>query len=925
MHEFSVVGLYLIYASPLQFIAKEVYDGRRMKDTRPHLVASETEKHPPLLIIDKKGTMGLPLVNHLREQFLLVFVTGQKVPISRQVIHIPYHKKIPRVPDDRYSHMFVFYNGEEETLDMLPALLKKATQTNSKLLFITSLIYTSPQLFQRLSHYPSEHFHTIVYGEVFSSDGQEHNITTMFLHQAKKFGRIEIPNNGVGKLYPILLDDVFSAIIATAFASERRPHLLCVFPPHAVSELSIARMLQKHNPLLKLDFRKYKGKLPSYHLPTGGVYYYPDYPIEEKIRKVAKSFTPAEHVHRQRIRKRYTLPNTKTNINYRVFWITLLTVLLFPILLTAFIGVTGVGALQLSVREIEKGNIKPAEHYASFGANALVLSDSIGSSLFYLDPFVKSPKEAFLTQIRIAKRLAQTEVEMLTTIETLQKVSEGRSTSPKKDFQEALSNLKNSLIIIQKMRAEGELPRKVAAKLENLSPMFVPLQNTIDSLPAIAGFEGKRTYLVLFQNNMELRPGGGFIGSYGLLTLDQGRVKEFTMHDVYDADGRLTAHVEPPYGLRRYLGASHWFLRDSNFAIDFPQNARQAATFLQLETGKTVDGVIAVDTSFLKNILSATGPVTVSDYKEVVTAENFYLRTQTYAEKDFFPGSTQKKDFLRSLLTSLQEKLAKKDGVNFQQVVSKIGESILEKHVIFVFTDTATQQLFAVNNLSSSLLDIREEMKDTYLDFLGVTDANVGVNKANYYLKRAIDQAVVWGADGKLTTTVTVTYENTSKKDSQFGGDYKNYVRFALPRDVHVRYIAINGVKQTTIPAITDPAIFTSDKFVMPKELEIETSREEGKDVIGFLVLVPAGKSKTVTVSYDAFKTIDGKEPAFSYDLRLFKQPGTLDDPYSFSFVFPASYQVVRADSMLSNVGGKLVYSGVLAGDKNMRIEFSKK
>jgi hypothetical protein len=896
-----------------------------MKDNRPYLVTSETTKHPPLLIIDKKGTMGLPLVNQLREQFLLVFVTGHEVPISRQVIHIPYRKKIPRVPDDRYSHMFVFYNGEKEILDMLPALMKKADETNSKLLFMTSLSYTTPRLFQRLANHTYQHLHILVYGEVFSAEGREHNITTMFLHQAKKFGRIEIPNNAAGKLYPILLEDVYSAIIATAFASERRPHIQCVFPSHPISELSVARMLQKHNPLLRLDFKKYKGSLPSYHLPQGGVYYYPDYPFEEKLRKVAKSFAPTTHVHEQRIKKKYTFPTQKTRISYRVFWITLLTVLLFPILLTAFVGVSGVGALQLSVREIERGKISSAYTYASFGANALMLSETIGSSLFYLDPFIKPPKEAFLQQLRIAKRLATTEVEILGAIEKLQNVSTGKSAEPKKDFQGALANLKNSLIIVQKMRAEGELPRRVASKIESLSPIFLPLQNTIDVLPAIVGFEGKRTYLVLFQNNMELRPGGGFIGSYGLVTLEQGRVKEFTVHDVYDADGRLTAHIEPPFGLRRYLGASHWFLRDSNFAIDFPQNARQASTFLQLETGEAVDGVIAVDTSFLQNILSATGPVTVPDYKEVVTAENFYLRTQTHAEKDFFPGSTQKKDFLRSLLAALEEKFKKKDGVNFQQVISKIGESIGQKHVIFVFSDTATQQLFTVNNLSSSLLDIREEEKDTYLDFLGVIDANVGINKANYYLKRSIDHKVNWNVDGKLTTTVTVTYENTSKKDSQFGGDYKNYVRFAVPRDVEVKSVAINGVKQTTIPAITDPDIFTKDGFTAPKELEIENSREEGKDSIGFLVLVPAGKSKTVTLIYDSFRIVESKEPIFSYDLRLFKQPGTMNDPYSFSFVYPAGYQVVRKDSILSDVGGKLIYSGTLSEDKTMRIGFSKK
>lgn len=896
-----------------------------MKDNRPYLVTSETAKHPPLLIVDKKGTMGLQLVNRLRDQFVSVFVTGHEVPITRQVIHIPFRKKIPRVPDDRYSHMFVFYNGEDEILDMLPALMRKANDINSKLLFITSLSYTTPQLFHTLANHAYQNLHTIVYGEVFSPDGREHNVTTMFLHQAKKFGRIEIPNNAVGKLYPVFLDDVFAAIIATAFASEKRPHLLCVFPTHPVSELSVARMLQKHNPQLQLDFRKYKGSLPTYYLPQGGVYYYPDYPLEERISSVAKNYSLPQKAHEPRAKRTYRLPKSRPRMNYRFFWITLLILLLSPIILTVFVGVTGVGALQLSLKEINQGKIASAQNYASFGEDALDLSLTIGSSLFYLDPFAKQPKEIFLQQLRIAKRLAATEVEILGAVNTLQQVAKGGSADPGKDFQGALTDIKNSLILIQKMRAEEELPRQVSAKLEELSPIFLPLQNTIDALPAIAGFGGTRTYLVLFHNNMELRPGGGFIGSYGLLTLDQGRVKEFTVHDVYDADGRLTAHIEPPYGLRRYLGASHWFLRDSNFAIDFPQNAKQAMTFLQLETGQQVDGVIGVDTTFLQNILEATGPVTVVDYKEVVTAENFYLRTQTHAEKDFFPGSTQKKDFLRSLLTAVQEKLNQKEGVNFQQLISKVGESIQQKHVLFVFSDEATQQLFTVNNLSSSLLDIREEREDTLLDFLGVIDANVGVNKVNYYLKRSIDHKVVWGNDGKLTAEVTVTYENTSKKDSPFGGDYKNYVRFVVPPDVQVQHISVNGIKQSTVPAVTDPEVFTADDFEAPDELEVETSKEQGKDVIGFLLLVPTGTTKTVTLAYEHHGTFNPTDPFLAYNLQLFKQPGTLNDPYLLSFSFPSTYQVLRADSMLNDVGGKLIYSDVLSEDKEIQVEFSKK
>ncbi len=281
----------------------------------------------------------------------------------------------------------------------------------------------------------------------------------------------------------------------------------------------------------------------------------------------------------------------------RFFWITLLCLLLSPILVTAFAAVSGAATLQLSIRAVGRGNVQEAQQYASVAKESFGIAQSLGSSLFYLDPFIKVQKTAALEQISTGKRLSEVELDVFRALTLLGAVSGDKSTASKEDFTEALAILKNSLITVQKMRAEGDLPRSVDNKITSLEPVLLPLENTIDSFPALLGFEGKREYVVLFQNNMELRPGGGFIGSYGLVKLDKGRVTDFTVHDVYDADGKLSTHIDPPYGLQRYMGAKHWFLRDSNFAIDFPQDAKQAETFLQLETGENVDGVIAIDTN----------------------------------------------------------------------------------------------------------------------------------------------------------------------------------------------------------------------------------------------------------------------------------------------------------------------------------------
>ncbi len=896
-----------------------------MEHKRPSLVTAENSTHTPLLIIDKKGSMGLSLAKQLQEQFLTVFVSGKEPSFHKNLIHIPFHKKIPVVPDNSYSHIIVFYYGEQEIIDILPSLMQKANAVNGKLLFVTSLPYSNPELLRYLSSPAYHNMQIIIYGELFDKELSERNIVTLFIHQAKLFNRIDIPNDGLGKLYPIFLEDVLEALVATAFTSDKKRRIILLFPKHSMSELTVARLLQKKQPLLRLDFVKYKGSPPTYYLPPEGEYYFSDYPFEKRLREVFDEYIFKEPVKMKKEKKKREFPRQPKMINPGVFWILFLSLLLLPILFTIMASVVGAGAMQLSIKQIEKGNIASGSNFAQFAEGSLTSAETVGESLFYVDFFAKAQKDVFIRQIDVGKRLAETEVDLLHAMNILQAVSENKSKSPKNDFMQGIALLKNSLIIVQKMQAERELPTIIENKLVSLTPVLTPLQNTIDALPNLLGFEGKRTYLVLFQNNMELRPGGGFIGSYGILKIENGVVKDFSVRDVYDADGKLTVHVEPPYGLRRYLGANHWFLRDSNFAIDFPHDAQQAATFLNLETGEKVDGVFGMDTTFLKNVLSALGQVDVPDYKETVTADNFYMRTQMHVENNFFPGSTQKKDFLGSLLTAMETRLADHTNVKYDALLTKIGESLLGKHLFFVSSDAAIQKLFTVNNLSSSLWDGREKGKNTYLDFFGVVDANVGLNKANYYLTRSIDQKSILDATGTLTTTATVVYTNNSKKDSPFGGDYKNYVRFVLPPSAVLQSISIDDTKQDITNAVTDPAIFTANSFVPPKGLEVETGQEEGKQTVGFLLLAPTGSSKKVDITYNVVNAISPGASTFTYDLWVFKQPGTEDDSYSYSLSYPSDYQPIKLDTRLGNVGGKLVYSGTISEDTNLKVEFAKK
>lgn len=393
-----------------------------------------------------------------------------------------------------------------------------------------------------------------------------------------------------------------------------------------------------------------------------------------------------------------------------------------------------------------------------------------------------------------------------------------------------------------------------ALVLTKLTKSIVPY------LPRLVGAEGKRVYLLILQNNMELRPTGGFIGSYGLATFDQGKLVELKIEDVYAADGQLRGHVDPPPPLRKYLSLEHWYLRDANFDPNFPFSAQQIEWFLQKEIGRSVDGVIALDLTFAKRVLDALGGLDLPDYKERITSDNFFLQAQVAAEDNFFPGSTQKRDFLGHFAHSLVRELQQERKMSWISLGHALKTSLDEKHILVSVHDKAMQSVFETAGWSGRLLPVACTQNATpcRADYFTLVDTNVGVNKANYYLRRAFNNLVSIG-NQDIERTTTITYHNDSPSDVFPTGDYRNYARIYLPRDAG------------NITVLIDEERLLDSEYTL---LSLDD-----KIVLGFYLEVPVGSSRQVKVAYKLFPRDDTLPPA--YQLIVQKQPGTERDPLS--------------------------------------------
>src|SRR5687768_2433537 len=85
----------------------------------------------PLLVVDKQAVLSKGLVSLLSEHFTTVLVS-QKMPLPHlsRIVHVPFRRNIPSVPDNYYSSILLFYNGEKAIVDSLPSFIKKAKQNN---------------------------------------------------------------------------------------------------------------------------------------------------------------------------------------------------------------------------------------------------------------------------------------------------------------------------------------------------------------------------------------------------------------------------------------------------------------------------------------------------------------------------------------------------------------------------------------------------------------------------------------------------------------------------------------------------------------------------------------------------------------------------------------------------------------------------
>ncbi|MBI2443166.1 MAG: DUF4012 domain-containing protein [Candidatus Levybacteria bacterium] len=878
---------------------------------------------PPVFMADSEGYIAEGIAAIIASEFLPIIVTRntQLKREDRRAIVIPYKSRVPKIPDNNFLAIYFIQETEDVSNDLLTSLRKEAIRRSIPFFYIGPAREVKKKTLEDIFAY--EKGKAFLFGELLG-EGMSPTPTQSLIHEAKAKGSMTLSDQGLTPLFPVSKQFVIDGLIRYSLVESLPEQCIGFLPQGEVYEISLARLLQQMNHNLTIDFSAKKKPLNKLlALPPGCV-------IEAEPLANLKQTLQKEMNKKTQVK----MPSSyrPTNPSVGRFWksLSLLILIIVIFLSFAIFFITGMAlfaerSVVRSVQRLSQLQIKEAKKSAKYAEGAFTLSSKIvqlASPALHQVEVLQRPVLDLEEKLTAGEKVAEMLMQVSDGAQVYQSLFQKGKSVDRKTFTQATQGIKNSLLNLSQLRAEGMIPQRYEKELSSHQKLIDLFLATSDTLPAMLGFGKQKTYLLLFQNNNELRPGGGFIGSFAVVPVHNGKIGELRIQDVYDADGQLKGHVEPPFALKRYLGVSHWYLRDSNFSSDFPESAANAAFFLNLETGKRADGVIAVDTSFLTAVVKAVGPIRLPNTDVVVTDKNIIELTQEKIEEEFFSGSSQKKQFLQELYSGLLQKLTTENSQATGKLIQALETSLLQKHILIAFSDTKLQEPLIFQGVSSTL-QVPQKEEQHASDFFGVNEANLGANKVNMFISRRFFYDVSVTDLENVRVSVTETIENKSTPDTKYGGEYRVYVRLLLPENVSPGELLIDGVKQVILSPLTDEAAYRRRGEVAKDTLEVERIDEKGKSTYGFFIVVPAGSKKTITVSYVLHST--KSDPLGRYSLLFFKQPGTGPDPVRLSFSLSKDYSLLSSSVKLEKDNGRYVLLTRLQSDMEVDIRYAQK
>ncbi len=396
--------------------------------------------------------------------------------------------------------------------------------------------------------------------------------------------------------------------------------------------------------------------------------------------------------------------------------------------------------------------------------------------------------------------------------------------------------------------------------LSQASVLLNDARPLLDVAPYLLGADSPRTYLMLFQNDAEMRPTGGFLTAYAVLKVDKGRITPVFNSDIYDLDSRYTGkdpapqvlidYIADPYKKEKLAGQTPvWRLRDRNLSPDFKLSMEDFAKGYAKTGATKYDGIIGIDTKLLVALLDVMGPIGVGGYgnfsTEIVPECDcpqviHELESAISYETPYIREN--RKAILGSVMYSVLSNAMGQPKEKVAALADVLFKAIQQKNIMMYFPDEEKQSAIESFNLGG-------RVRESEGDYLMVVDANLGGRKSNLFIEQDLDLQVETNESG-TKNTLTIKYKNPREKDKWLNDDTPTWLRVYAP---------------------------AGSKLIDSKgsELQVTTSEDLGKTVFSGFFVLRTKSLHTITLTYETPVTTK------PYQILVQKQGGTKNHPLS--------------------------------------------
>ncbi len=441
----------------------------------------------------------------------------------------------------------------------------------------------------------------------------------------------------------------------------------------------------------------------------------------------------------------------------------------------------------------------------------------------------------------------------------------------------------------------------------------------------LLGENGPRLYLFLFQNNAELRPTGGFIGSYGLLEVTGGHVRKFFVDGIFNPDGQLRENIVPPEPIQKV--STGWSLHDSNWWPDFPTSAEKAIFFYEKTGGPTVDGVVTLTPTVIRDALRLTGPIDMPEYGVTIDAENFLEVVQEEVEENYDRELNQPKKILADLAPIMLDRLfSLRSAEGLLALSGTLSKALDGKHVLLYSRNAEIEGLIDAAGWSGRMLD-------TPRDYLSVVHTNINGYKTDAVITEDVSHSAAVQADGSVLDTVRITRNHTGGDTPYdwFNRVNADYLRVYVPKGSELVSVSGQTYEFPKPPVDYDALGFRRDGDVERDErtARIEksgtrVSEESGKTVFGNWVYVSPGEHVTVEYVYRLpFRVAPEPDVPATYSILFQKQSGTEGVALRSELTFSDRFRTDWRSDGTEPIKGGLSFRSTLDSDEYYGTVFS--